>query len=133
MDATGERLETGGPGGERASERTLDILDLLGRRLMIGLALAGGLPALAIWSRPEPKHFEAFEANGEVIRVNTRTGTITACNARRCMLVLERGQKLQGFAKGGLFGASAPAAPALGAPAAPAAPARPEAPAAPER
>ena len=122
MDGTGDRMATGRQGEERASERTLDVLDLFGRRLMIGLALAGGLPALAIWAQPEPRHFEAFVANGEVFRINTQTGTITACNAQRCMLVLEKGQKLQSYSKGGLFQAPAPAAPALSPPAAPAAP-----------
>lgn len=109
-----------------AGERTLEIVDLLGRRLMIGLALAGGLPALAIYARAEPKHFEAFVAGGEVIRINQRTGTIVACNPTRCMQVLERGQRLQEHPKGGLFQSQAPSsATALPAPAAsPAAPAK---------
>jgi hypothetical protein len=115
-----------------ATERMPDIIDLFGRRLMIGLALAGALPALAIWARPEPKHFEAFVANGELIRVNTRTGTIVACNTERCMQVLERGQKLQSRSKGALFQAPAATAPALAPPGgsgtAPMTPAAPPAP-----
>ena len=117
------------PPAPLAGDQTLGVLDMFGKRLMIGLALAGALPAIALYAQPQPKHFEAFVANGEVIRVNTRTGTIVACNAERCMQVLERGQKLKEFPEGRLFAPEAPAAPALPSPAgAPAAPEAPEAP-----
>ena len=122
------------PAPPAANEQTLGVLDMFGKRLMIGLALAGALPAIAIYARPQPKHFEAFVAGGEVIRVNTRTGTIVACNAERCMQVLERGQKLKKFSEGGLLAPQAPAAPALpSAKNAPAAPAARDAPTPPKK
>ena len=93
-----------------STEHILEIVDLLGRRIMMGVGFAGLLVALAIYWQPAPKHWEAFVANGEIIRVNTRNGSIVACNAERCMQVLKSGQRLQRFPEGRLFEGQAAAA-----------------------
>ena len=85
-------------------------IDQLSRRLSGALVIAGGLIALGIYSASgggAPK-YQAFAADGEVFRVNTESGTIIACNAARCMRILERGQELAEDQGNTLFKVPAP-------------------------
>jgi hypothetical protein len=88
-----------------------EALDLLGRRLLIGLCAAGGLIGLGIYAKPEAQRFEAFAANGEVFRLSTKSGTLIACNAERCTTVVRRGQRLTPRQEAKLFEAAPAAAP----------------------
>lgn len=79
--------------GER--EPTLnEILDLAMRRMAAALVIAGGVVALAIYARPSPARFEAFATPSGIVRIDTRNGKMIACEAGRCMTVLERHQRL---------------------------------------
>ena len=76
----------------------MDTIDLLGRRIGGALVLAGALVGIGLYAGGGSSHdgpkYQAFAADGEVFRVNTDSGTIIACNASRCMRILERGQDL---------------------------------------
>jgi hypothetical protein len=104
-------------------------IDQLSRRLSGALVIAGGLVALGIYSASgggDAPKYQAFAADGEVFRVNTESGTIIACNAARCMRILERGQELAEDQGNTLFKVPAPPAqPAAQLP--PPAPAQPAA------
>ena len=99
----------------------MDAVDQFSRRLSGALVIAGGLIGLGIYSASgsdDALKYQAFAADGEVFRVNTQSGTIIACNATRCMTVLERGQDLAESQSSTLF--KAPSGPAQPAPQLPA-------------
>ncbi|HYI47078.1 MAG TPA: hypothetical protein VEX35_01305 [Allosphingosinicella sp.] len=85
-----------------------DIVENAARKIVTAIVIAGGLIALAIYMRPSPPRFQAAVGDGQIVRVDGRSGTVIACEGRRCWRVLRRGQDLQ----------EAPAAKALPAPAA---------------
>lgn len=91
-----------------------DTIDLLSRRLAGAVMVAGALIGAGIYmsSGSEPQTYQAFASGGEVFRVNTDSGTIIACNAQRCMKVLERGQDLAEDQGNSLFKAPAAQLPA---------------------
>jgi hypothetical protein len=65
-------------------------------KIATSLVISGALIAVAIYSRPAPPRYEALAADGRIVRIDTRSGTVIACEAgRRCMTVLKRGQKLE--------------------------------------
>ncbi|HVQ08093.1 MAG TPA: hypothetical protein VMS43_06625 [Allosphingosinicella sp.] len=90
-----------------------DIVENAARKLVTAIVIAGGLIALAIYFRSSPSspRYQAAVGDGRIVRVDTRNGTVLACEGTRCFQVLRRGQRL----------VDAPAAKALPAPAAPAA------------
>jgi hypothetical protein len=72
-----------------------DPVERLGRRLATSLIIAAGIVGVAIYARPAPPRFTAFAAGSQIVRVDTRTGTIIACEGRQtCQLILRRGQHL---------------------------------------
>jgi len=71
-----------------------EILDLAMRRMAAALVIAGGVIGLAIYARPGPARFDAFATPTGIVRIDTRNGKMIACEAGRCMTVLERHQKL---------------------------------------
>jgi hypothetical protein len=77
--------------------------DKASKRVATAVMIAGAVIGMAIYWRPAPTHFEAFVAGGEVFRVNTKTGTVIACNGTRCMTVVQRGRRLVGSKEGRLF------------------------------
>ena len=85
-----------------------DIVDNAARKLVTAIVIAGGLIALALYFQPSPPRYQATAADGRIVRVDTRSGTVIACEGTRCYRVLRRGQDLD----------EAPAARALPAPAA---------------
>ena len=90
------------------------------RSVTTGLVIAGAVVGLAIYARPGPPRFEAVVDGDRIIRVDTRKGTIIACEGQQtCQLILKSGQRLTRVKR-----TDAPAAPkALPAPAAPRPPA----------
>ena len=68
-----------------------DTIDLAARRIMTGLVIAGGLIGLAIYSRPGPPRYEVDVMGSTVLRTNTRTGGVLACEGRRCYVLIRRG------------------------------------------
>ena len=107
---------------DRAPVDMLGALDMLGRRIGGALVLGGALIGLGLYwggdSGDEAQRYQAFAADGEVFRVNTDSGTIIACNANRCVQVLESGQELADEQGNTLFRVPpAPSAPAAQFPA----------------
>ena len=86
----GQRIDP----GER--EPTLnEIIDLAMRRMAVAVAVAGGAIALAIFAgRPTPARYDAFATPTGIVRIDTRSGKMIACEGGRCMTVLERHQRL---------------------------------------
>ncbi len=64
------------------------------RRMAAALVIAGGVVALAIYARPGPPRYDAFATPTGIVRIDTRSGKMIACDGGRCMTVLERHQKL---------------------------------------
>ncbi len=102
MESSQSAAATGSTGPDN-SESIAELVDRISKRIVIAVVAAGALVAMAIYWRPAPTHFEAFVAGGEVFRINTKTGTIIACNAARCMTVVKRGRHLVGAKEGRLF------------------------------
>ena len=74
---------------------TAELVDMVMRRIVTALVIAAALIALAIYARPAPPRFQAVAApDGRILRIDTRSGTILACEGRRCMRVVQRGQSL---------------------------------------
>ena len=72
-----------------------DIVDGAVRRIMTGIVIAAGAIALAIYARPSPPRYEAIATETGVVRLDTRSGTMIACEAGRCTTILRRGQRLE--------------------------------------
>jgi hypothetical protein len=85
-----------------------DIAEGVVRKIVTAIVIAGGLIALAIYFRPSPPRYQAAVGDGRIVRVDSKTGTVIACQDGHCYRVLRRGQSLE----------EAPAAKALPAPAA---------------
>lgn len=65
------------------------------RRATTAVVIASGIIGLAIYARPAPPRFDAFAVGSQIVRVDTRTGSIIRCeDGRTCELILRRGQKL---------------------------------------
>jgi len=58
------------------------------------LVIAAALIALAIYARPAPPRYQAVVGDGKVVRIDTRSGTMIACEAERCFRILKSGQIL---------------------------------------
>ncbi len=72
-----------------------ELIDLASRRIVTGLVLAGAAIGLAIYAQPGPPRYEAIAApDGRIIRIDTKSGTVLACEGRTCMTVVRRGQRL---------------------------------------
>ena len=71
-----------------------DIVENAARKIVTALVIAGGLIALAVYFRPSPPRYQAAIGDGRIVRVDTRSGTVIACEGERCYRVLRRGQEL---------------------------------------
>jgi len=79
----------------RPSEPSLsDLADNALRKIVTAIVLSGGIVALAIYSRPAPPRYQAIVGDGQIVRIDTRTGTVIACEENRCMQIVRRGQHL---------------------------------------
>jgi hypothetical protein len=71
-----------------------DIVEIAARKLVTAIVIAGGLVALAIYFRPSPPRYQAAVGDGRIVRIDTRSGSVIACEGGRCYRVLQRGQDL---------------------------------------
>ncbi|HMG46439.1 MAG TPA: hypothetical protein VK614_03155 [Allosphingosinicella sp.] len=93
-----------------------ELIDAALRKIITAMVIAAALIALAIYWRPGPPRYQAVAApDGRILRVDTRNGTILACDGDQCWTVVRHGQHL----------ARNPGRAALPAPAAPVAPPAP--------
>lgn len=77
-------------------EPTLSLADLadgLARKIVTAIVIAGALIALAIYFRPSPPRYQAAVGDGKIVRIDSKTGTVLACEGPRCYRVLRRGQE----------------------------------------
>jgi hypothetical protein len=80
----------------RPAEQTVgDVVDNAVRKIVTAIIVAGGFVALAIYFQAPPPRYQAAVADGRVARIDTRTGTVIACDAQGCAIVLRRGQRLE--------------------------------------
>ena len=77
-----------------ADSSLADVIDLAARRFLMSMLIVGGAIALAIYSRPGPPRYEAFATDSGIVRIDTRTGTVLACEAGGCYTVVRKGQRL---------------------------------------
>ena len=61
------------------------------RKIMTSIVIAGGLIAIAVYSQGDPPRYQVTAADGRIIRVNTESGTVVACQEEQCAIVLQRG------------------------------------------
>lgn len=108
------------PDPQPAEPSITETVEVAVRRIITAIVIAGALIAGAIWSQGDPPNYQVTAADGRIIRVNTESGTVIACEDRRCAIVLERGQDLDdALPPRALPREAAQPAPALPAPAAP--------------
>ena len=82
--------------GRRTPESPLrDMVDGAVRRIVTGIVIAGAFVGLALYSRPGPPRYQAFATEDGIVRVDTRRGTVIACQDQRCYTVVRRGQRLE--------------------------------------
>lgn len=81
---------------EPEREPTLaDLADSVMRKIVTAIVIAGALIALAIYMRPSPPRYQAAVGDGKIVRIDSKTGTVLACEGPRCYRVLRRGQHLE--------------------------------------
>jgi hypothetical protein len=71
-----------------------DIVEIAARKIVTAIVIAGGLIALAIYFRPSPPRYQAAVGDGRIVRVDTRSGGMIACEGGHCYRVLRRGEDL---------------------------------------
>ena len=84
-----------------AAERAPSVaetIELGVRRLATAIVIAGGLVGIGVYAGSdgdEAPRYQVTAADGRIVRVNTESGTVIACQERRCAIVLQRGQDLE--------------------------------------
>jgi hypothetical protein len=96
-----------------------ELIDGAVRKIVTALVIAGGVIALGIYSRPGPPRYQAFAAEGQIVRIDMRSGTVIACEGNQCMTVVRRGQRLRRSLPGAAPKQETHPAPVLPAPAQP--------------
>jgi hypothetical protein len=79
---------------EPAEQTVGDVIENAVRKIVTSVVVAGGFVALAIYFQAPPR-YQAAVGDGRVVRIDTRTGTVIACDAQGCAVVLRRGQRLE--------------------------------------
>lgn len=82
------------PAPARPEPPLAELVDVALRRIMTSIVIAGGLIAIAIYSKADPPRYQVAAADGRMYRINTHSGTVIGCEGRTCAIVLERGQDL---------------------------------------
>lgn len=87
-------------GRDRSRERELEpslaeLVEGAVRKLVTAMVIAGGLIALGTYWQPSPPRYQGFAADGRVYRLDTKRGTIIACENNHCAVVLRHGQELE--------------------------------------
>ena len=88
-------LEDESGAAAEAEPTWIEVADRAARRITTGLLLAGAAIGLAIYARPAPQRFEAVAVGDTIVRIDTRKGTMIACDEGRCATILKSGQKLE--------------------------------------
>ncbi|HLL30131.1 MAG TPA: hypothetical protein VK403_03950 [Allosphingosinicella sp.] len=72
-----------------------EAIDAAVRKITTGIVIAGAIVGLAVYARPGPPRFDAFAIGDKIVRIDTRKGTILACEGQQtCQVVLRRGQRV---------------------------------------
>jgi hypothetical protein len=79
---------------DEAEPTPIELAESALRKLVTVIVIAAGLIALAIYARPAPPRFQAFAVGGQIIRIDTRKGTIIACDGARCAIIVRQGGHL---------------------------------------
>ncbi|HEX5182408.1 MAG TPA: hypothetical protein VFW19_04550 [Allosphingosinicella sp.] len=73
---------------DTAAEAPADLIEHSIRLVAIAIALAGAFIALAIYWRPGPPRYQVVAMGDQVVRLNTKTGSMVACNVDGCGMVI---------------------------------------------
>ena len=77
------------------SEPTLaEIVELGLRRATAAFVIGAAIVGAAIYARPGPPTYEAFEVNGEVVRLNRRNGSLVVCDKVHCQIMYRAGSRI---------------------------------------
>jgi hypothetical protein len=115
---TDDRFERSEPGARSLAMG--EAIDGAVGKITTGIVIAGAIIGLAVYARPGPPRYDAFASGNQIVRIDTRTGAIIACEGERtCQLVLRKGQRLTRIKRTDELPAPAapkslPAAPAAG-------------------
>jgi hypothetical protein len=114
---TDERFDPSEPG--LRSARLGEAIDGAVSKITTGIVIAGAIVGIAVYARPSPPRYDAFAFGNQIVRVDSRSGTIIACEGEHtCQLILRQGQHLARIKRTDALPAPAPA---IRPPAAPAA------------
>ena len=86
-------MEPSGEGSGAAS--VAEAVERVAGKIATSLVISGALIAVAIYWRPARARYDAVVDGAKIVRIDTRSGTVIACEAGRCMTVLKRGQRLE--------------------------------------
>jgi hypothetical protein len=89
----------------------LEVVEKAGRQIGTALVVGAAFVAIAIYSRPGPPRFQAFSSGSDVVRIDTRSGTMISCNGGQCYSIHKSAERI---------GKAPPPAPAKAAATAPA-------------
>jgi len=72
-----------------------ELADAALRKIVTAIVIAAAIIAIAIYARPAPPRYQVAVGDGQVVRIDSRNGTVIACEAGQCWTVLRRGQSLE--------------------------------------
>jgi hypothetical protein len=73
-----------------------ELVEVSVRRIVTSIVLAGGLIALGLYMQDhEAPRYQVTAADGRIVRVDTESGSVIACEGEHCAIVLQRGQELE--------------------------------------
>ena len=83
--------------------------------MALAIVAAAAIIGFSLPDTPRTPTYQGFVVDGKVVRLNTRTGNIVACDFARCVRLLGNGKKLEPNSAPGLAApAPAPVLPAPG-------------------
>ncbi len=71
-----------------------EVIERVAGKIVTGIVIAGALGALAIYARPGPPRYQAMVSGNVVIRLNTDSGSMIACNLERCFTLYRPGNHI---------------------------------------
>jgi hypothetical protein len=71
-----------------------EIVELGFRRATAAFVIGAAIVGAAIYARPGPPTYEAFEVNGEVVRLNRRNGSLVVCDKVHCQIIYRAGSRI---------------------------------------
>lgn len=125
----GERTQRSEP---KEAATLADLINDSVRKLVTAIVVAGALIGAGFYLGGDeveaPRYQVTTTPDGRIIRINTDSGTVIACEGERCGIVLERGQDLDDSPPARVAPPQDEARPALPAPAATPTPAQSQTP-----